>query len=136
MRHTLLILSLLTIFTKCSNQGLDIDKIKNNFGETEKQYNDSVDKWEAEYKSLSLLSIDSPIVALNKIELATYSNNTEKTKLNDLLFLKGNIYYQIDSFEKSVETFSIIDNLNMSPKYLAARAGAYIKLKSISKSTK
>ena len=55
----------------------------------------------------------------------------DKHKISDLHFIKGDIYFRIDSLEESVAEFTISgEKYNMrAPKVLAARAAAYIKLK-------
>ncbi len=57
------------------------------------------------------------------------SNDTslDRHKISELHFIKGDIYYRIDSLQKAVTEFTIAGQT--TPKDLAARAGAYIKLK-------
>lgn len=55
----------------------------------------------------------------------------DRTKISDLHFIKGEIYYRIDSFKKALSEFtSSGKEISMvAPKVLAARAGAFLKLK-------
>jgi len=121
------------MLASCSNrQNIDIKEIRDDFAKTANEFNDSIDRWEKKYKSISELSIDSPISALSKIDIELQSFNRNQSQKHDLLFLKANIYYQIDSLEESIRTLSSISSIDMAPKYLAARAGSYIKQKKFS----
>jgi tetratricopeptide (TPR) repeat protein len=55
--------------------------------------------------------------------------------ISELHFIKGNIYYRIDSFNKAIDEFSLAGgkDIEISPKYLAARAGAYVKINQFEK---
>lgn len=70
----------------------------------------------------------SAITAIDN--LIIHNISLDSHNISELHFIKGDIYYKIDSLKKSVSEFSFAgQTTNMGlPKHLAARAGAYIKL--------
>jgi len=81
------------------------------------------------YNSLDKKSLDSPATVLSTLTRLIQSHNYSSPHVSDLYFLQGNIYYRIDSFPMAVISYSKADPRGDGPKYLAARAGAYLKEK-------
>lgn len=85
--------------------------------------------WERIYDSLDKKALDSPIIVLPALTRLIQSHKYSSPHVSDLYFLQGNIYYRIDSFQMAVSAYSEADPRGDGPKYLAARAGAYLKEK-------
>lgn len=92
--------------------------------------------WENTVNSLYKLADTSKSKAILTIDNILHSDTTlDRHKISELHFIKGDLYYSIDSLQQSIDEFTTAGKAyNMSsPKDLAARAGSYIKLKEFKK---
>lgn len=84
--------------------------------------------WEGTLNNIHKLAETSPLRAIDSINSILLKDTTlDSGSIFDLNFMKGDMYYNIDSFQKALSVFS--SSGLSSPKIFAARAGAYVKLK-------
>ena len=90
-------------------------------------YNAKVLRWEKIVDSIYKIADSNKLTCLKAIDNILLTDTTlESQNTADLHFIKGVIYYRIDSLEKALTEFS--QNYR-SPELLAAEAGVYIKQK-------
>jgi tetratricopeptide (TPR) repeat protein len=123
----------MTLFSSCEYRRRDfqeqINDIKQDFSKQAQIDNAKTLSWEKVIDSIYKLADtnkNSSILAINSIILN--DTNLNSGNLFDLYFIRGNLYYRIDSLQRAFQDFSQGQNYS-SPKMLAARAGVYIKLK-------
>jgi tetratricopeptide (TPR) repeat protein len=128
---TILIFALLLISCRQKSFQEKIDDIRNDFSKKAEVYNAEVLSWENKIDSIIKLADTNHLLAIQAIDsIIQYDTLHGTTKKFDLHFLKGDFYYQIDSFTKAIDEFSLAELENFaSPKILAAKAGAHIKLR-------
>ena len=127
---TILISGLLLISCRQKSFQEKIDDIRNDFSKQAEIDNAKVVSWENKIDSIIELGDTNRLLAIQAIDSMIQYDTLGASKIFDLHFLKGDLYYQIDSFTKAIDEFSLaeLDNIT-SPKILAAKAGAHIKLK-------
>ncbi len=92
--------------------------------------------WDNLIDSIYKIADTNRTLSFDKLDhLINYDNSLDKFKLSELHFVKGDIYYRIDSFRNAVEEYTLATEPSKqgTPKELEARAGAYIKLKQFDK---
>ena len=127
---TILISGLLLISCRQKSFQEKIDDIRNDFSKKAEVYNAEVLSWENKIDSIIKLADTNQLLAIQAIDsIIQYDTLHGTTKKFDLHFLKGDFYYQIDSFTKAIDELSLAGLKDFaSPKILAAKAGAHIKL--------
>jgi tetratricopeptide (TPR) repeat protein len=127
---TILISGLLLIGCRQKSFQERIDDIRNDFSKQAEIDNAKVLSWENKIDSIIKLGDTNRLLAIQAIDSIIQYDTLSASKIFDLHFLKGDLYYQIDSFTKAINEFSLaeLDNIT-SPKILAAKAGPHIKLK-------
>jgi tetratricopeptide (TPR) repeat protein len=128
---TILIFALLLISCRQKSFQEKIDDIRNDFSKKAEVYNAEVLSWENKIDSIIKLADTNHLLAIHAIDsIIQYDTIFGSIKNSELHFLKGDFYYQIDSFTKAIDEFSLAELENFaSPKILAAKAGAHIKLR-------
>lgn len=116
----------------CGFKSNSIDQmIKENqkdFAKETEVFNAKILAWENLVDSLYKMADTNQILALDALDnLINNDTSLDRNKISELHFIKGNIYYRIDSLQKAIDEFSTADI--EAPKYLAAKSGAYLKLK-------
>ncbi len=137
MRRTLSILIFATL-AGCTlrTKPLDMDKIREDFAKEAKTSNARILAWEKLVDSLYKMADTNRSASLHAIDnIISNDNFLDRQKVSELHFIKGDIYYRVDSLKQSVSEFIAATNRYdlESPKILAARAGAYIKLEQYDK---
>ena len=106
-----------------------MDEIRKEFARTGDSLNRKTILWENLKKSFYRLADSNSAVAINEIDKNINNNKSlDRFQISELYFIKGDIYYKIDSFQLSLDAFSNC-LVRGAPKYLAAEAGSYIGLK-------
>ncbi|PZF71719.1 tetratricopeptide repeat protein [Taibaiella soli] len=135
IRVSLAVLALPVILASCTNTSSNDEEfmaeVRSSTSKTLLEQNQQARKWMKEKANLKALATVDQKKAISQIDSLLNSKTLELDQLDELHALKGNIYYKMDSFQKSVIEFgTAAQRLNMqSPRDLAGRAGAYIKLK-------
>jgi hypothetical protein len=131
------ILFLLTgCFSNQTNNPLDLDEIRAKFSKDAEISNARTQNWENYVTTIYKIADTNQYLALNRIDKKIEEDDSlNKDEKSELHFMKGDIYYRLDSLQKSLDEFTTYgqdDNMS-SPKELAARAGVYIKQKHFKK---
>ena len=113
----------------CHQPAIDLNSTRKGLADSAKKQNRTTVNWEKTYLNLENKSLDSPLTVISSVTKLIGSHNYSGPHVSDLYFLMGNIYYRIDSFSLAVRCYSDADPRGDGPKYLAARAGAYVKQK-------
>ena len=104
-------------------------EIQDDFAREAEINNAKILAWEYLVDSLYRMADTNQITTFLTIDnLISNDTSLDRHKISILHFIKGNIYYRIDSLQKSITEFTAA-GVEYAPKYLAARAGAYLKLK-------
>lgn len=138
MKKIFYILTIMLFLYGCNYQSkpLDIYEIQKKFAREAEISNAKTLKWENRLTNIYITADTNQSLALSTIDQIIISDTSlDKYKIAELHFIKGDIYYTIDSMNQAVEEFTTSEQiLNIgSPKDRAARAGAYIKLKQYEK---
>jgi len=140
MKTAFYILTIIFILTSCDFKTKILDKIskkkRENFEKEIKIINTKILAWENLVDSFYKIADTNQQLAFNAIDKLIISDTSlDKHKICVLHFIKGDIYYRIDSLHKAIEEFTKSGQINNvgTPKVLAARAGAFIKLKQFEK---
>lgn len=140
MKTTFNILTILFFLTSCDFNSKSPDQmmkeIRENFAKEAEINNAKTLAWENLVDSLYRTADKNQTTALQTIDnLISNDTSFDRHKISELHFIKGDIYYHIDSLQKSVTEFTTAGQAyNMeTPKDLAARAGAYVKLRQYDK---
>jgi len=136
MKITIAILTIASFLTSCNSNPKTrnemLDKVRKDFAKDAKKFNehtlarekliDSIYKRADTDQTLALKSLDNLIV-----QDSLHGN----LPISEIHFIKGDIYYRLDSLNRSIEEFTLSggNDIENSPKCLAARAGAFIKNK-------
>ena len=136
MKTTFNLLTILLFLTSCDFKPKSPDKmmkeIREDFAKEAEISNAKTMAWENLVDSLYKMADTNQIATFRTIDnLISNETSLDKHKISELHFIKGDIYYRIDSLQKSVTEFTIAGQAYniVTPKGLAARAGAYVKLK-------
>lgn len=134
MNKTLSIFLIFLLLISCHQKSFQekINDVKDEFSKQADSQNEKLLSWEQTISNINNLADSNQRLAINHIDsLIQFNTTLTGEKLSDLHFIKGEIYYNNDNFEKAIGEFSVAaQNLHFeSPKILAAKAGAYIKLK-------
>lgn len=132
MKTTFLKLVGLLFLTSCDfipkSHDQMMKEIRENFAKEAEISNARTMAWENLVDGLYKMADTNQIRTFQTIDsLISNDRSLDRHKISELHFIKGNIYYRIDSLQKSIIEFTSADM--KAPKYLAARAGAYIKLR-------
>jgi tetratricopeptide (TPR) repeat protein len=140
MRTIVSILTILSFLSNCTSKPKSGDEmlsdIRGNFEKESKNFNEKVLAEERLIDSLERLVNSNQAIGIRSINnIIAQDSLYNSSTIKELHFIKGNIYYNIDSLDKAIEEFSLAGGRDIlySPKYLAARAGAYIKNKHFDK---
>lgn len=140
MKTASCILTVLSLFTSCDSRPKPInetlDAIRKDFAKDAKKHNEKTLAWEGLVDSIYKLSDTNQALAIKIINtLISQDSLLGRYPSSELHFIKGDIYYRIDSFNKALEEFTLAGgrDIDNSPKVLAARAGAFIKNKQFDK---
>ena len=125
--------------TGCIHQetpGLDINDLRSDFAKGAEISNAKTNAWEKQINDLYADAKTNPAAAIKKTDdIIKTDTSLDKFDIAELYFIKGDIYYHEADYQKALGQFS--GSLKAAgidaPKYLAARAGAYIKLKEFDK---
>jgi tetratricopeptide (TPR) repeat protein len=140
MKTTIIISTFIILFSSCDTNQKPLDKmmseIREDFAKEAEISNAKTMAWENIVDSLYKLAHTNKYKAIISIDNIIHSDTSiDRHKISELHFIKGDLYYSIDSLQKSVDEFTTAgEAYNMgSPKDLAARAGSYIKSKEFTK---
>ncbi|CAL1518900.1 hypothetical protein [Chitinophaga sp. MM2321] len=135
MKTTLYTLTVLLFLTSCDFKPKSFDQmmkdVREDLAKEAEISNAKTLAWESLVDNLYRMADTNQAVAFRKINnLISSDTSLDQYKISVLHFIKGDIYYHIDSLQKSVTEFTAAGRTyNMgAPKDLAARAGAYLKL--------
>ena len=136
MKTCIYILTIVIILTNCQSRHKNfqdqIQNIRQDFSQQAEANNTQILSWEKVIDSISKLADNDKILSIQAInKILINKSNLDYQKLFDLYFIRGNLYYSIDSLQKALQDFSTFDKGQdySPPKMLAARAGVYIKMK-------
>ncbi len=136
MKTCIYILTIITLLSSCQQRQKNfqdqIQDIRQDFSKQAEADNAKILAWEKVIDSIYKLADTDKILSIQAInEIMVNDTNLNSGNLYDLYFIRGDLYYQIDSLQKALQDFSENDRGERfsSPKMLAARAGVYIKLK-------
>jgi tetratricopeptide (TPR) repeat protein len=134
MIKTVVIFSFFSLLLSCHQKSFQeqIDDVRADFSKQAEMQNEKVLSWEKTIKDINILAGRNQRLAINRIDSFLQFDTTLNTeKYYDLHFMKGNIYYSIDNLKEAIEEFSLAGQSVRfeNPKILAAKAGAYLKLK-------
>jgi len=132
LKLILTILIFVVLFISCRQKSFQekFDDIRNDFSKQAEIDNAKALSWENKIDSIIKLADTNRLLAIQAIDSIMQYDTLGASKIFDLHFLKGNLYYQIDSLTKAIDEFSLAELRDVtSPKILAAKAGAHIKLK-------
>lgn len=126
------ILIILVFLSSCESRQQNfqgrLDDLRQDFSSKAQKSNERALLWEATINNIYELAELFPLNAVDSINNLLLNDTTLNSgKRFDLNFVKGDIYYNIDSLQNALSVFSSSD-LSF-PKILAARAGVYVKLK-------
>ena len=133
MKITFKILTVLLFLTSCNFKPKSFDQmmreIREDFAREAEINNARILAWEYLVDSLYQMADTNQIATILAIDnLMSNDTSLDRHKISQLHFIKGDIYYRIDSLQKSITEFTAA-GVEYAPKHLAARAGAYLKLK-------
>ena len=120
---------ILTLTTSCNfnSKPLDLNEIRENVARTAEIENAKTLAWEKLIDSIYQIAEINYLSSIKLVDsLINNDTSLKEHKISELHFIKGDIYYVHDSLKKAIDEFSTAGN---APKYIAARAGAYIKLR-------
>jgi len=126
-------MTVIVFLTSCNFKPKSFDQmmreIRQDFAREAEISNARILAWEYLVDSLYQMADTNQIATFLTID-SLISNDTslDRHKISELHFIKGDIYYRIDSLQKSITEFTTV-GVDYSPKHLAARASAYLKLK-------
>ncbi len=136
MKPTLIILTFLIIVTSCDFRPksfeLEINEIREDFAEESEINNSNTLAWENLIDSFYKIADTNQIATFSAIDNLINNDKTlDRHNISELHFIKGDIYYRIDSLKKALIEFTTIgQKYSMeTPKYQAARAGVFLKLR-------
>lgn len=137
---TIILTLTIILFTGCNlNQkplNQMMEEIREDFAKEAKINNTKILHWENLIDSLYKLSIINTLETIKTIDILIHTDTSlNKHEISELHFIKGDLYYRIDSLQKSIDEFSTAGYIYdmKTPKDIVARAGAYIKLKQFNK---
>jgi len=141
LTKTLYILTILILLLSC-NFGQKkfsdrLDDLRKDYSKEAEINNAKILAWETIVDSIYKLADTNKISSLKTVDNLILNDTTlNSEKINELHFIKGDIYYCVDSFHKAIDEFSASERGQnfVSPKLLAAKAGAYINLKNFDSS--
>lgn len=128
---TILILAIGCDFKSQSHDEM-MDEIREDLGKDSQANNAKILAWENFLDSLYQLAEVNPDDALSTLDNAILNDaSLDQHQIYELHFVKGDIYYGIDSLEMAISQFNIAGQEYKieTPKILAARAGAFLKLR-------
>ena len=133
MKIAFKILTVLFFLTSCNLKPKSFDQmlpeIREDFAREAEISNAKILAWEYLVDSLYQMADTNQIATFLTIDKLISNDTTlDRHKISELRFIKGDIYYRIDSLQKSITEFTAA-GVEYAPKHLAARAGAYLKLK-------
>jgi tetratricopeptide (TPR) repeat protein len=131
MLGVLVFLSLPACMLRTKSTEQSIEEVREELAKKAKVENEKTLKWENFIDSLYRAVDTSRISSLSAIDnLIASGVSLDRFKTSELHFIKGDIYYRIDSLKKAIDEYTLSGkDFSMTPKKLAARAGAYIKMK-------
>jgi len=134
MNKTFLLFPIFFLLFSCHQKSFQeqIDDVRDEYSKQAEIQNKQVLSWEKIIDSINILADTNQILAIKRLDtLIKFDTALTSEKLSDLHFIKGDIYYNVDSFTKAIDEFSFAaQRIHFeSPKILAANAGAYTKLK-------
>ena len=119
-----------SLLTGCDIKPFDqmLKESRENFAKEMEIHNAGILAWEYLVDSLYKIADTNHVAFFLTIDnLISNETMIDEHRISELHFIKGDIYYRIDSFQKSITEFTAA-GVSCAPKYLAARAGAYLKL--------
>lgn len=136
MKIPFVILIASTILVSCNFDTRTPDQmmkeLREDFAKDAEINNAKILAWENLRDSIYKISETNAPLAFSTIDkLIAKDTSLDVYNISELHFIKGDIYYRIDSLQKAVVEFTASGQTYQTenPKNLAARAGAYIKLK-------
>lgn len=136
MKTFLQILTIMTLLLSCQQKRKNfqdqLQDIKQDFSKQADANNLKILSWEKVIDSIYKLADTNKTLAIQAINnLMINDTSLNSGDVFDLYFIRGDLYYQIDSLQKALQDFSENEQRQKfsSPKMLAAKAGVYIKLK-------
>ncbi|MEJ7736120.1 MAG: hypothetical protein WKF97_01735 [Chitinophagaceae bacterium] len=136
MKTCIHILTLITLLSSCQQRQKSfqdqLQDIRQDFSKQAETDNAKILAWEKVIDSIYKLAETDKLLSIRAInDIMVSDTNLNSGNLFDLYFIRGDLYYQIDSLQRALQDFSAFDEGQnySSPKMLAARAGVYIKLK-------
>ncbi len=136
MKFSLNILAILLLLTSCDFKPESPDQmmkeIRDDFAKEAEISHARTLAWDRIVDSLYIMADTNQTAAIRAIDnMISRDPSLDRHEISQLHFVKGDVYYRTDSLEKSVSEFTIAgQEYSMgAPKDLAARAGAYVKLK-------
>jgi tetratricopeptide (TPR) repeat protein len=138
MKTTFLILIIFISTTSCNfrSEPLNLDKIREDFARDAEISNAKILRWENLMDSIYNISKISYLSGHELIDKLIKSDRSlDEFQISRLHFIKGDLYYSQDSSQEAIDEFTLAGKVTKmnAPKYLAARAGAYIKLQQFDK---
>lgn len=126
----------LLVFFGCNlkpkSSGNLIKGVQNNYSKRDEVYSAKSFAWEKIVDSIYEIASVNKFSALKTLDnFINIDTTLNQNKLTELHFIKGKIYYSLDSLQNAINEFSF--SPQTYPKILVARAGAYIKLKQFDK---
>ena len=136
MKTCIHILTLITLLSSCQQRQKSfqdpLQDIRQDFSKQAGKDNAKILAWEKVIESIYKLADTNKLLSIRAINnIMVNDTNLNSGNLFDLYFIRGTLYYNIDSLQRALQDFSTFDKGQnySSPKMLAARAGVYIKLK-------
>jgi hypothetical protein len=136
MKTCIHILTIITLLSSCQQRQKNfqdqIQDIRQDFSKQAEADNAKILAWEKVIDSIYKLADTDKLLSIRAInDIMLNDTNLNSGNLFDLYFIRGDLYYRIDSLQRALQDFSAFDKGQnySSPKMLAARAGVYIKLK-------
>lgn len=138
MKTILLFLSLLLFASSCdyNSNPLNLEQIREDFAKKAEISNAKTIARENLFDSIYNISATNYQLSIKIIDsLLKNAVSIDDHEVSRLHFMKGDIYYNQDSTHKAIDEFTAAGGgYELSaPKHLAARAGAFIKLKQFDK---
>ena len=133
MRTIIQITIISILFAACKMDNRDdidrmLDNTRENLKKEGKKFNAENRQWDSVINNIYEVSKLDKKLAYQKVDLLISNNpQFDQFKIQDLHFTKGDLLYQNDSLNEAVKEFTK-SGINF-PTSLAARAGAYLKLK-------
>ncbi len=131
MKTNIYIFIALASFAGCESRSSspvkNLDEIKEAYSKEIEIYNSKTIHWERVIDSIYKIGSSSKLACIEAIDnLLLVDSTLESKNKAELRFIKGDIYYRIDSLENALSEFA---KNYRSPKLLAAEAAVYIKQK-------